>query len=68
MKRRQFIALMGGGIILAAGSGAAAFVSTREPGKALVPWRRAARCPSRSSRPIRTTDSLGWWTLQQKIR
>lgn len=40
MKRRQFIALIGGGFVFAAGS-AAAFISTRTPEKALEPWRRA---------------------------
>jgi hypothetical protein len=40
MKRRQFITLLGGGFVLAAGS-AGAFVSTRNPAKALEPWSLA---------------------------
>jgi hypothetical protein len=40
MKRRQFIALIGGGAVFAA-SGAAAFVVTREPVGAMEPWKRA---------------------------
>lgn len=35
--RRNFLAVMGGGVILAAG-GAGAFLSTRTPAKALAPW------------------------------
>lgn len=41
LPRRQFIRLAGGGIVLAAG-GAAAFVATRTPERALDPWRDAA--------------------------
>jgi hypothetical protein len=40
MKRRQFITLLGGGLVLAAGS-AGAFVSTRNPEKAFKPWSLA---------------------------
>lgn len=40
MKRRNFLALVGGGVILAAG-GAATSVAMREPAKALQPWQRA---------------------------
>ncbi len=36
IQRRRMIALMGGGVILAAGAGA--FVTTRTPNKALAPW------------------------------
>lgn len=41
MSRRNFIALAGGGTVLAAGGGAGAFVSTRTPAKALMPWQLA---------------------------
>lgn len=40
MKRRKFIALMGGGIVLAAGA-AAGYAVTREPQNALMPWSNA---------------------------
>lgn len=40
MKRRGFLKLAGGGVILAAG-GAALFAATRSPGKALAPWATA---------------------------
>ncbi|MDJ0629407.1 MAG: twin-arginine translocation pathway signal protein [Rhodobacter sp.] len=39
--RRKFIALMGGGIVLAAGAGAGGFVATRTPKGALAPWGAA---------------------------
>jgi len=39
IQRRKMIALMGGGVILAAGAGA--FFSTRSPNKALAPWSLA---------------------------
>jgi len=39
IQRRKMIALMGGGVILAAGAGA--FISTRSPNKALAPWSLA---------------------------
>ena len=38
ISRRNILALVGGGAILAAGSGAGAFVATREPARALAPW------------------------------
>ncbi|MEM1287655.1 MAG: twin-arginine translocation pathway signal protein [Pseudomonadota bacterium] len=41
MKRRQFLALMGGGVVLAATGGALAFANTRTPTKALEPWSLA---------------------------
>ncbi len=40
MNRRKFISIIGGGVVLAAGS-AAAFLSTRQPMRAFEPWRRA---------------------------
>ena len=39
-KRRTFLKVMGGGVILAAG-GAGVFLGTRTPTKALEPWERA---------------------------
>lgn len=36
--RRKFVALVGGGVVLAAAGSAAAFISTRTPQKALAPW------------------------------
>ena len=41
MNRRKFLALTGGGVILAAGAGAAGFAMTRTPSKALAPWSDA---------------------------
>ncbi len=41
VRRRQFITLMSGGIILAAGASFGAFAVTRTPSKALQPWERA---------------------------
>lgn len=41
MNRRKFIALTGGGIVLAAGAGAGVFLSTRTPHKAHRPWDEA---------------------------
>ncbi len=40
MKRRNFIALAGGGVILAA-AGIGAFAATRTPSRALEPWAKA---------------------------
>ncbi len=40
--RRNTLALLGGGVVLAAGAGAAGFVSTRTPTRALAPWAMAA--------------------------
>lgn len=42
MQRRKFIALMGGGIVLAAGTSAAGWLATRTPERALAPWNTAA--------------------------
>ncbi|MCA3698547.1 MAG: twin-arginine translocation pathway signal protein, partial [Brevundimonas sp.] len=42
MKRRQFLALVGGGVVLAAGGGATAWLTTRTPERALQPWKTAA--------------------------
>lgn len=42
MKRRQFIALAGGGVVLAASGSTAAWLTTRTPDRALAPWRTAA--------------------------
>lgn len=41
MQRRRFLAIIGGGIILAAGGAATGFYATREPTKARAPWNRA---------------------------
>ena len=41
MSRRQTLALMGGGVVLAAGLGATAFARTRTPEAALAPWQAA---------------------------
>ncbi|MEO1090114.1 MAG: twin-arginine translocation pathway signal protein [Pseudomonadota bacterium] len=40
MKRRNALAVVGGGIILAAG-GVAGFLATRDPARALAPWQAA---------------------------
>jgi len=40
MNRRNFIKIMGGGVVLAAG-GATAFAATRTPAAALAPWSQA---------------------------
>jgi hypothetical protein len=40
MRRRNFIGLLGGGVIVAAG-GAAGFALTRTPTRALLPWKTA---------------------------
>ncbi|MGI9367404.1 MAG: Acg family FMN-binding oxidoreductase [Ruegeria sp.] len=42
MKRRSFLKIAGGGVILAAG-GATAFAATRTPNKALAPWEIAGK-------------------------
>ncbi len=42
LSRRQSIALIGGGIIFAAGSGAG-YTVTRQPNKAFAPWAQAGR-------------------------
>jgi hypothetical protein len=41
ISRRKTLALLGGGTIVAAGAGAAAFLTTRTPTKALAPWDKA---------------------------
>lgn len=39
--RRQFMALIGGGVVVAAGAGGYVWASTRDPVKARAPWRLA---------------------------
>ena len=39
MKRRDFIKIAGGGVIVTAGIGGVGFIMTRTPTKALLPWR-----------------------------
>ncbi len=41
ISRRKTLAILGGGFIAAAGIGAATFVTTRRPTKALLPWQNA---------------------------
>ena len=41
INRRKTLAVLGGGIIVAAGLGAGTFVATRSPKRALAPWRSA---------------------------
>ena len=41
ISRRKTLAILGGGFIAAAGTGTAAFVTTRTPQKALAPWHTA---------------------------
>ena len=41
--RRKVIALVGGGVVVAAGVGAAGFVATRRPDAALAPWESAGQ-------------------------
>lgn len=43
LSRRRMLAVIGGGTILAAGSGAGAFVTTRTPERALAPWAAAGQ-------------------------
>lgn len=43
LSRRKFVALVGGGTILAATTGITAFVTTRTPDKALAPWEQAGQ-------------------------
>eukprot|EP01031_Cornospumella_fuschlensis_P021307 gene21307-26110_t len=38
MKRRQFLAVLGGGVVLAAVVASTAFLLTRRPDRALAPW------------------------------
>jgi hypothetical protein len=66
LSRRKTLALIGGGVILAATAGAG-FAVTRTPRTAHLPWSSAgtydepaaARCPGRFWPPIRTTASPG---------
>ncbi|MEQ8737655.1 MAG: twin-arginine translocation pathway signal protein, partial [Hoeflea sp.] len=44
MQRRQFLSILGGGVVLAAGAGAG-FAMTRTPSKALEPWSLAGTSP-----------------------
>ncbi len=76
MMRRQFIALIGGGLVFAA-AGATAFVSTRTPEKALAPWRHAGSDDTDIRKfalsyailaPNRTTASHGWSTSGSRAR
>lgn len=41
MNRRGFLSIVGGGVVLAATGAAGGFLMTREPMKALMPWKRA---------------------------
>ena len=41
MQRRKFLTIVGGGVIVAAGTAAGGFYATREPRKALAAWNRA---------------------------
>lgn len=41
MRRRKFIALVGGGVVLAAGASATGWLATRTPENALAPWATA---------------------------
>ena len=41
ISRRKFVALVGGGVVLAVGVGTTAFLSTRTPTRALAPWDAA---------------------------
>ena len=41
LSRRKTLALLGGGLILAAGTGAGVFATTRTPHRALAPWAAA---------------------------
>jgi hypothetical protein len=41
MQRRKFIALVGGGVVLAAGGSATGWLATRSPERALAPWKTA---------------------------
>lgn len=50
MKRRQFLAIAGGGIVLAAGAAASGFALTRTPTKALAPWADAGSLYEESRR------------------
>ncbi len=41
MRKRQFLVMLGGGVLLSAAAGASTFLATRTPGSALQPWRDA---------------------------
>ncbi|MEM1375917.1 MAG: hypothetical protein AAGG69_00870 [Pseudomonadota bacterium] len=41
LSRRKFLGLVGGGVVVAAGAGAATFINTRTPHAALAPWDQA---------------------------
>ncbi len=43
VSRRKMLALVGGGVVLAAGAGAGAFLTTRTPTRALAPWDAAGQ-------------------------
>ncbi len=43
LSRRQSIAMIGGGVVLAASASAGAFLATRTPKSALVPWAAAGK-------------------------
>ena len=43
LSRRKFLTLIGGGVVVAAGTGAATFAGTRTPTKALAPWDAAGQ-------------------------
>lgn len=45
LSRRKTLALLGGGLILAAGTGAGVFAATRTPHRALAPWAAAGGYP-----------------------
>ena len=42
MQRRKFLALAGGGVVLAAGAAAGGFIATRTPTTALAPWSQTS--------------------------
>jgi hypothetical protein len=52
LSRRASLALIGGGVILAAGGAGAAFTLTRTPHAALEPWARAGRYPDPRMRAL----------------
>lgn len=43
LSRRKMLALVGGGVVVAAGAGTSAFVATRRPDQALLPWELAGQ-------------------------
>lgn len=42
MNRRQFLLVAGGGVVLAAGTATTAFLATRTPERALLPWQQTS--------------------------